>query len=1116
MCGRSDTDREIWLWFDQQVLALDSSAQEDCGHHFFILDAANDGHMNALSSVAEPLFLRFFAATPITTKENITIGYVLIVDTDVHRELSNREAALLTSISRQAMLQLSLVRELELRRRASKTTEGLATFLQPRPVIDQTTAKPDKNSTVSQHESAGVPLTASEGSTAAATNAGISGYKSLGAQETPYRRIFRRAAEFLRNALMVDGVLFADGFVEFRGAMQPVSEPEQELQREAFTKPVLKSMPLGRDSATGEGSSNSSHGGPSISSCQPPSSRTKTYTSGGFRGSVLTTTPAEVLGISISPDGKRPSLKSLSDTVLGLDHVGQGFLQHMMERYSEGQPWYIDESDAVYHCQNDTVRLDEDGHGDTATVLRAFGGIRQLLFIPLADPVDSKRLAACFVWTSSHFPIFTAADLSPIRTFLHIVESEISKIDTISALKQKDSFVSSISHELRSPLHGILGSVELLSESGLDDFQQNLADTIVACGNTLHETLSSVLSYSKINHFERQRDNPQHQIPSLSPWALENKAIDAVRSGGEPEGLLVCSNIAELCEDALQVVQGAHLFSVSETLDNVVVSLDVEYEHNWVFMTEPGALRRVMMNIIGNSFKYTPEGTVKVSLSLEHNDGLDKEPKTPHVSNMIVVFAVVDSGRGMTEEFIQNHLFVPFSQEDPVASEGVGLGMSIVKSLVSLLKGRIQVRSKISEGTAITVKLPVHSGKIEQSKSDRPGSTFEQDVAKLRAQALKVATCCLSSVNDKILRDYLTQWFGCHVSTLDGTEALCDVIFVEEPAEEACARVYDRVQRKKQKRKPAVILLTKRNRGRRLNSADLYIDERCTLPLGPVKLSKALLRCIQCDDGVLDPGSSKNDVHDTSYTDRSNASTSISSPETQLEIDQRFSAPTDEISLDKGYVDIAAPGGDKQRKVCTDVGGKTTRTTATYPIREKSASAVDDSTPTTSSRLRGPPETQHNLEILLVEDNPINLHLLKTFLAKRGYFNVEAAENGRLAVEAVERRKASYDLIVMDISMPEMDGFDATRLIRELERHRASRSPPTPGTGATDSAAATILALTGLASAKDQDRAFECGVDIFMTKPLNFKEFGKLLAERDGEAKGSRGQESSSTADRLV
>ena len=111
-------------------------------------------------------------------------------------------------------------------------------------------------------------------------------------------------------------------------------------------------------------------------------------------------------------------------------------------------------------------------------------------------------------------------------------------------------------------------------------------------------------------------------------------------------------------------------------------------------------------------------------------------------------------------------------------------------------------------------------------------------------------------------------------------------------------------------------------------------------------------------------------------------------------------------------------------------------------------------------------------------------------MLKRKYTLVDEAENGLEAVHAVQKRRGGYDIIFMDVSMPVLDGFGATRQIRQLERQRRNGT----ATGNKDaSKPALIIALTGLASASDQQEAFSSGLDLFLTKPVSFKEVGKLL-----------------------
>ena len=158
--------------------------------------------------------------------------------------------------------------------------------------------------------------------------------------------------------------------------------------------------------------------------------------------------------------------------------------------------------------------------------------------------------------------------------------------------------------------------------------------------------------------------------------------------------------------------------------------------------------------------------------------------------------------------------------------------------------------------------------------------------------------------------------------------------------------------------------------------------------------------------------------------------------------------------------------------------------------------------------------------LLLVDDNKINLRLLETYMRKRKYQLVDSAENGQLAVEAAESHEHGYDIIFMgqssppqipplplfpkpqslnlthptDISMPIMNGFEATRAIRDIEEARTHNDLNAGGhTHKPPSSPALIIALTGLASSRDQSEAFTSGVDLFMTKPVSFKEVGRLL-----------------------
>jgi CheY-like chemotaxis protein len=151
--------------------------------------------------------------------------------------------------------------------------------------------------------------------------------------------------------------------------------------------------------------------------------------------------------------------------------------------------------------------------------------------------------------------------------------------------------------------------------------------------------------------------------------------------------------------------------------------------------------------------------------------------------------------------------------------------------------------------------------------------------------------------------------------------------------------------------------------------------------------------------------------------------------------------------------------------------------------------------------------------MLLVDDNQINLRLLSTYLKRRNYEVIDEASDGLEAVKRFESRgEQGYDVVFMDITMPVLDGFGATRQIRAIEearQNKAAADPAQPHVADGGRNPALVIAFTGRSSIEDQSEALRVGIDLFMTKPVAFKEVGKIIdnwvANREREGCGGEG-----------
>ncbi|KAK3045259.1 hypothetical protein LTS18_014173, partial [Coniosporium uncinatum] len=186
---------------------------------------------------------------------------------------------------------------------------------------------------------------------------------------------------------------------------------------------------------------------------------------------------------------------------------------------------------------------------------------------------------------------------------------------------------------------------------------------------------------------------------------------------------------------------------------------------NWNVRTQPGAIRRIIMNLVGNALKYTDQGFVSVFVTVEEH---------PDPEKMAVRMQISDSGRGMSMEYQRTSMFSPFSQEDPFAN-GTGLGLSIVRQLLDSLNGSIEVKSTKGFGTVVDVRMSLtFAGETTQMMDEDHTLAARREITRnLHLCLLKssqTASDKISEARERLLssmQNVCTQWFEMNV-----TEAL--------------------------------------------------------------------------------------------------------------------------------------------------------------------------------------------------------------------------------------------------------------------------------------------------------------------------------------------------------
>ncbi|MEM7426088.1 MAG: response regulator [Pseudomonadota bacterium] len=654
------------------------------------------------------------------------------------------------------------------------------------------------------------------------------------------------------------------------------------------------------------------------------------------------------------------------------------------------------------------------------------------------------------VWIAEHSEIVEAEPGGNKHVLGYIMDVSSFKAESHASdvgNRAKSEFVANMSHEIRTPLNGILGMAELLCKTELDERQHSFANTILNSGTALLTIINDILDLSKI-------DSGKLEFES-APFSLR-----------------------EAIEDI------AALLSPSAAEKELELAVRIQPDIPAALIGDVGRIRQIVTNLIGNAVKFTEGGHVlaNVSGAREGND-------------FRVCVEVEDTGIGIPPDKLET-IFDKFSQVDGSATrtkEGTGLGLSISKLLVDQMGGTIRVESTVGQGSKFICEIPL--------EIHEQGLTAPQVPTELSGARLLVVDD--NQVNRAILEEQLSSW-GFDVTTVaNGWHALSEATEAANGGNPFSLIVLDhqmpnmsgedvlKILRNQQgvMHTPVIILTSIGQQG----DAEAWKEIGATAYLLKPARSSVLLETIVTSleqhlsagsepaDGAVAPdhdGSQGARMLDMTFQPPEPAAAASATPPPEP---VRPPEPAGDTETDLNLADlVAAPLADIPA-AAPESAPAAPEPAFTLPEPPKAPGAVPEpentveepapAAPLETVAATPPPMKTGESErrILLAEDNKINQTYFEFVLLDIGH-SFEITFDGLQVVDAYKREQP--ELVLMDISMPNLGGVEATQAIREYEAQQGLPKVP-------------IVALTAHALRGDRESLLEQGLDDYVAKPVS-------------------------------